>query len=72
MGGGREAIEAHLKDHETVEKGECLRKVGSKVFFGQKTNDVVVIDKDGRFVTGWRLDPDTPQLKGYINSGVLP
>ncbi|MCQ6256856.1 S-type pyocin domain-containing protein [Pseudomonas sp. Q11] len=67
----RDAIEAHLADKETIEKGTYLRKSGSKVFFNQKTNNVVVIDKEGNFSTGWRLDPNTPQFWNYIKNGGL-
>ncbi|MGQ8774852.1 S-type pyocin domain-containing protein [Serratia sp. NA_112.1] len=67
----RDAVEAHLKDRDTVEKGTYRREKGSKVFFNTKTNNVVVLDKDGEFVSGWNLIPGSPQYNGYINTGVL-
>jgi hypothetical protein len=67
----RDAIEAHLKDRDTVEKGTYRREKGSKVFFNTKTNNVVVLDKDGDFISGWNLISDSPQYNSYIKTGVL-
>uniref|UniRef100_UPI0036F38D02 S-type pyocin domain-containing protein n=1 Tax=Serratia liquefaciens TaxID=614 RepID=UPI0036F38D02 len=67
----RDAIEAHLKDKNTVEKGTYRREKGSKVFFNAKTNNVVVLDKDGDFISGWNLISDSPQYNSYIKTGVL-
>ncbi|MNO65833.1 Colicin-D [compost metagenome] len=67
----RDAIDAHLTDAETIQKGTYQREKDSKVFFNQKTNNVVILDKDGRFVSGWKLDPNTPQFNNYIDKGVL-
>ncbi|BEN44365.1 pyocin [Serratia sp. SRS-8-S-2018] len=67
----RDALEAHLKDKDTVEKGTYRREKGAKVFFNSRTNNVVVLDKNGVFISGWHLTPGTPQYNGYINTGVL-
>ena len=67
----RDAIEAHLKDRDTVKKGTYRREKGSKVFFNTKTNNVVVLDKDGDFISGWNLISDSPQYNSYIKTGVL-
>ncbi|QLG96792.1 S-type pyocin domain-containing protein (plasmid) [Pseudomonas yamanorum] len=67
----RDAIEAHLADKDTVEKGTYIRNAGSKVFYNSKTNNVVIVSKDGKFLSGWRIDPQTPQFKNYLDNGVL-
>lgn len=67
----RDAIEAHLADTETVDKGIYPRKIGAKVYFNPKTNNVVVLDDKGSFITGWKLKPGEPQFKNYIEKGVL-
>jgi filamentous hemagglutinin len=65
------AIVGHLDDVATIEKGTYLYVKNSKVFFNPNTNLVVVLDKDGLFVTGWKLTPGTPQWTKLINDGVL-
>ncbi|CAI1965515.1 Colicin-D [Serratia entomophila] len=67
----RDAIESHLSDKETIEKGTYLREKDSKVFFNPKTNNVVILDKHGEFVSGWKLSTGEPQYKNYIEKGVL-
>ncbi|MFC0228385.1 S-type pyocin domain-containing protein [Serratia aquatilis] len=67
----RDALEVHLADKGTVEKGTYIREKDSKVFFNSKTNNAVVIKKDGSFSTGMKLKPGTPQYKNYIEKGVL-
>jgi hypothetical protein len=67
----RDALEAHLNDKDTVERGIYRREKGAKVFFNSRTNNVVVLDKNGVFISGWHLTPGTPQYNGYINKGVL-
>ncbi|MEB6542113.1 S-type pyocin domain-containing protein [Serratia plymuthica] len=67
----RDAVEAHLKDRDTVEKGTYRREKGSKVFFNTRTNNVVVLDNNGEFISGWNLIPGSPQYNSYIKTGVL-
>lgn len=67
----RDAIEAHLEDKGTVEKGTYLLVEDSKVFFNSKTNNVVVTSKDGSFISGWKLDVTSQQYKNYIEKGIL-
>ncbi|RMP68784.1 hypothetical protein ALQ18_01927 [Pseudomonas marginalis pv. marginalis] len=67
----KSAIEAHLADASTLPKGTYQRDKGSTVFFNSKTNNMVIIGADGKFVSGWKLDPNTPQFKNYLNNGVL-
>ncbi len=31
----------------------------------------VVLDDAGNFITGWKLQPGTPQFEKYINNGFL-
>jgi len=67
----RDAIEAHLADEKTVEKGTYLYDKDSKVFFNPKTNNVVILNKDNKFVSGWNLTPGTPQYNAYVGRGSL-
>lgn len=67
----RDSIDEHLADVDTKPHGTYQREDGSVVFFNNRTNNAVIIDKDGRFVSGWKLDPSTPQFKNYIEKGVL-
>ncbi|ASQ17398.1 Colicin-D [Enterobacter cloacae] len=67
----RDAIETHMADTQTIEKGTYIREEDSKVYFNPKTNNAVVIKKDGSFSTGMKLKPGTPQYKNYTEKGVL-
>ncbi|HDY8267337.1 TPA: S-type pyocin domain-containing protein [Klebsiella pneumoniae] len=67
----RGAIEAHLAEKDTVVKGTYRREKDSKVYYNPKTNNVVVLDKNGDFVSGWHLIPDSPQHVNFIKTGVL-
>ncbi|MCZ4061273.1 S-type pyocin domain-containing protein [Pantoea sp. LMR881] len=68
----RDAIDAHLEDPSTVEKGTYALVEGSKVYFNPKNLRVVVLDKDGMFISGWVLDPfKTNQYDFYIKTGKL-
>ncbi|HCT9899533.1 TPA: S-type pyocin domain-containing protein [Citrobacter koseri] len=67
----RDAIEAHLADKGTVEKGTYLHEKESKVFFNPKTNNVVILKKNGDFISGWHLTVGTPQYEVYIKTGNL-
>ncbi|MGS0638793.1 hemagglutinin repeat-containing protein [Citrobacter sp. VF227] len=65
------AIKSHLDNKTTYEHGTYLLVPESKVFFNPQTNNVVVIDKAGNFVSGWKLDPQTKQYENFINNGTL-
>lgn len=65
------AIKSHLDDKSTYEHGTYLLVSESKVFFNPQTNNVVVVDKSGNFVSGWKLDPQTKQYENFINNGTL-
>ncbi|MFS7162742.1 colicin D domain-containing protein [Serratia proteamaculans] len=67
----RDAIDKHLADKGTIEKGTYLLVKDSKVFFNSRTNNVVVISKDNSFVSGWKLEKNTQQYKNYIEKGIL-
>ncbi|EAR8222200.1 pyocin, partial [Salmonella enterica] len=67
----RDVIEAHLIDKETIKKGTYLPEKDSEVFFNSKTNNVVILNKDGNFVSGWKLTPGTPQYDVYTKTGNL-
>ncbi|MCU1790158.1 hypothetical protein CUU54_15060 [Pectobacterium polaris] len=67
----RDAIITHLEEKGTFEKGTYLLVKDSRVFFNPKTNNVVVMDKDNKFISGWKLDVDSQQYKNYVNNGVL-
>nr|WP_269667626.1 colicin D domain-containing protein [Xenorhabdus cabanillasii] len=51
------AIRDHVKD--------------SRVLFSNNTNNAVVVDKFGNFVTGFKLKPGTPQYENYMKNGAL-
>ncbi|ASA58314.1 adhesin [Vibrio gazogenes] len=65
------AITSHLDDATTVQKGTYGFVNDSKVFFNPNTNNVVVLDSVGDFVTGFKLSPGTPQFENFMNNGLL-
>ncbi|WP_338124574.1 hemagglutinin repeat-containing protein [Ewingella americana] len=65
------AIENHMDDIATAEKGTYGFVKDSRVYFNSNTNNAVVLDKSGGFVTGFKLTPGTPQYENYIKNGVL-
>jgi len=65
------AIKSHLDNKNTYEHGTYLLVPDSKVFFNPQTNNVVVVDKTGNFVSGWKLDPQTKQYENFMNNGTL-
>lgn len=67
----RDAIEAHLSDMDTFEKGTYRRDKGSKVYFNPKTMNAVIIRANGDFLSGWKIDPNEENGKIYLNTGVL-
>lgn len=67
----RDAIEAHLADKDTVEKGTYRRDKGSKVYFNPKTMRAVIIRANGDFLSGWKIDPNEENGKIYLNTGIL-
>uniref|UniRef100_UPI0011E6E455 colicin D domain-containing protein n=1 Tax=Serratia marcescens TaxID=615 RepID=UPI0011E6E455 len=67
----RDALEAHLNDKDTVERGVYRREKGSKVLFNPKTLNVVILKADGGFLSGWKIDPTEENGKIYLDTGVL-
>jgi len=67
----KQAIEDHMNDPATKQHGTYLYVKDSKVFFNEKTNNVVVLSKDNEFVSGWKLAPETEQLQNYLENGAL-
>ncbi|HAU3242203.1 TPA: colicin-D [Salmonella enterica subsp. diarizonae] len=67
----RDAIEAHLADKSTVKKGTYIPEKDSDVFFNPNTNNVVILNKNGKFISGWALTPGTPQYDVYTKTGNL-
>lgn len=67
----RDAIESHLTDKDTVEKGTYRRDKGSKVYFNPKTMRAVIIRANGDFLSGWKIDPNEENGKIYLNTGIL-
>ncbi|ATM85660.1 hypothetical protein CRN74_05990 [Yersinia frederiksenii] len=65
------AIKNHMDDTTTFEKGTYGFVKDSKVFFNPTTNNVVVIDKSGEFITGFKVTPGTPQYDNFMKNGVL-
>lgn len=55
------AIKIHLNEKSTSENGTYGFVQDSRVFFNPNTNNAVVIDKSGEFITGFKVIPGTPQ-----------
>ncbi|EFM7812617.1 colicin-D [Escherichia coli] len=67
----RDAIEEHLSDKDTVEKGTYRREKGSKVYFNPNTMNVVIIKSNGEFLSGWKINPDADDGRIYLETGEL-
>ena len=65
------AIESHLADPSTYANGTYQYVPGSTVHFNPVTNNVVILGKDGSFVSGWKLAPGTSQFDNFIKNGAL-
>lgn len=65
------AIKTHMASSFTVQRGIYGLVKDSKVFFKSTTNDAVVLDGAGNFVTGFKLSPGTQQFDNFIKNGVL-
>jgi len=71
IGQFEQAIKLHLLSDGTKEMGIYGFVKDSKVFFNSTTNNVVVLDSAGEFVTGFKLSPGTPQYENFLNKGIL-
>lgn len=60
-----------MNDSFTIQKGTYGFEASSKVYFNLKTNNVVVLDKSGNFLTGFNIKPGTVQYNNYIKNGML-
>ncbi|WP_444939544.1 colicin D domain-containing protein [Microbulbifer sp. JMSA002] len=67
----QEAIKAHLRDAATMQRGTYGLVKGSRVFFNSRTNNAVVLDRSGSFVTGFKLSSGTKQFDNFMNNGLL-
>ncbi|OKP15862.1 hypothetical protein BSQ40_29330 [Serratia fonticola] len=67
----RDAIEAHLADKGTIERGTYRREKGSKVYFNQKTMNVVILKADEKFLSGWKINPEADNGRIYLETGDL-
>ena len=65
------AIKAHMSSASTVQQGTYGFVKDSKVFFNTETNNAVVVDGAGNFVTGFKLLPGSQQYENFIKNGVL-
>ncbi|WP_338846793.1 RHS repeat-associated core domain-containing protein [Massilia sp. W12] len=65
------ALENHLKDPLTYQHGTYSYAPGSNVYFNPATNNVVILDGSNAFLSGWKLQPGTPQFTNYIQNGLL-
>lgn len=65
------AIKTHMSSTSTVQQGTYGFVKDSKVFFNAATNNAVVVDGAGNFVTGFKLAPGTQQFENFIKNGVL-
>jgi hypothetical protein len=67
----KDVLQKHLKDPATTERGTYGLSVNSKVFYNSRTRNVVVLDNSGNFLTGFKLKPNTPQYRQFIEKGYL-
>jgi len=67
----KDALQSHLDDVETFEHGTYLHSPGSSVYFNPTTNNVLITDAGGNFLSGWKLTPGTMQFENYIKNGTL-
>ncbi|WP_304439264.1 colicin D domain-containing protein, partial [Erwinia sp. ErVv1] len=67
----RDAIEAHLKDKDTIERGTYRREKGSRVYFNPGTMNVVVLKINGDFLSGWGIKLSEVSGRIYLETGVL-
>ncbi|WP_232463094.1 hemagglutinin repeat-containing protein [Stenotrophomonas sp. WZN-1] len=65
------AIRNHMAAPETGLRGTYGFVPGSKVYFNSSTNNAVVLDSSGKFVTGFKLDPKSSQYENLFKNGVL-
>ena len=65
------AVKDHMNNPATIQKGNYGFVEGSKVFFNTQTQRIVVLDKSGNFVTGFKIKPGTDQYINYFKNGVL-
>jgi hypothetical protein len=65
------AIIAHLDDASTVVKGTYQYVPGSTVYFNPNTNLIAILDNAGNFISGWKLNPGTPQFNHLMKNGIL-
>jgi RHS repeat-associated protein len=66
-----DALRSHLADEATVQYGTYGYVDHSSAFFNPNTNNIVVLDANRNFVTGFKLDPGTKQFENYITNGML-
>ncbi|EAW8185669.1 colicin-D [Salmonella enterica] len=71
LGKFRDAIEAHLADKDTVEKGTYRREKGSKVYFNPKSMNVVILKANGEWLSGWKINPAAENGRIYLETGDL-
>ncbi|MDR0996933.1 MAG: hypothetical protein LBL69_04630 [Zoogloeaceae bacterium] len=64
------AIREHMDDPDTIKHGYDKKKE-TKVFFNKRTNNVVILDEKGDFLTGFSLVPGTEQFMHYMSKGRL-
>ncbi|TAK59874.1 colicin D domain-containing protein, partial [Methylobacter sp.] len=67
----QKALTDHLTDAATTQRGTYGFVKDSSVFFNSNTNNVVVLDNAGNFVTGFKLSPGTAQFENFMTNGVL-
>ncbi|MDH0893367.1 MULTISPECIES: colicin D domain-containing protein [unclassified Pseudomonas] len=60
-----------MSSASAVQQGTYGFVKDSKVFFNTATNNEVVVDGAGDFVTGFKLSPGTQQYENFIKNGVL-
>lgn len=67
----QESIEEHMNNSATKKYGTYIHSPESSVYYNPATNNVVIVNKDGFFESGWKLSPGSRQYLDYINDGKL-
>ena len=65
------ALKNHMRNPQTVQQGIYGFVDSSKIYFNPSTNNIVVLDSVGNFVTGFKLQPGSAQFENYLKNGIV-
>lgn len=52
-------------------RGTYLYSPGSRVYYNPQSRNVVILDANGEFVSGWKLEAGSLQYENFIRNGTL-